>query len=1151
MLGATVADAIKKLRLGAIAAVALVLAVAALVAPAPQCAWAADGAIGYAYLDPDENGDCTALVVQDVRRTEVEVNVARCVDLGPWTGSGTVPWVDFKDTIRSVSFVSEGEGVRPEGLTRLFSGCVALERADLSQLDGSRVSSLYELFYSCSSLSDVNLSGFDTSSVTSMSAMFYGCSSLASLDLSGFDTSSVSYMDYMFDGCSSMVSLDLTSLDTSSARDVSYMFYGCSSLVSLDLSSFDISSAKNVSAMFSGCRSLTSLDLSGFGASSATNMYAMFYGCSSLTSLDLSSFDTSSATNMGYMFCGCSSLASLDLLSFDTSSATNMYAMFYGCSSLTSLDLSSFDTSSVTDMHAMFNGCSSLTSLGLSSFDTSSVTDMGNMFYGCRLFKMTIGPKFRLNENSWFPVSESDPWFPGGNAEQALASVDEINSFAEALSGSRTIRRDTATSGICGSCLWSVDDEGVLVIAPAEGREGVLDSWSSEAPWSGCAGIIRSVRIEGSVKAKTCYCMFYGCSSLASLDLSGLDTSSVTSMRRMFCGCSSLASLDLSGFDTSSVWSMYLMFSGCSSLTSLDLPGFDTSSVRDMLGMFEFCSSLTFLDLSSFDTSSVRDMSYMFSFCSSLASLDMSGFDTSSVTNMRCMFGGCSSLASLDLSGFDTPSATSMYDMFSGCRSLASLDLSSFDTSSVTSMRHMFCDCSSLASLDLSGFDTSSVTDMYEMLSGTERLESVSLGASCSCQLPEGVWQCEEDGALYLPGEVPSGVEASYRRLAIYAAELTYATLGAGDTLTVDTYAYPDSPEGYERSWPVSDFGYGSADEVPWHGSRADVKSVVVKSTSARSLAHWFEGCADLASADLSGASGMGYSRHWDSSLAGLFDGCSSLAGVSGLDKVDTFNVTDFSDMFRGCSSLGSLDLSGMRTGRAASMRRMFHGCRSLASVALGAGFTFRGLAPSRLPGSELPDGAWAPASDPNTAYASDSLPSFQADTYSLVDQDMLADPDAGIVLVSSRGETAEGKPQLTVSSQVDADGTEELTYEVADDYPSGTLYVGGSPRASALRFSSGTVGWSTVLSRVRSSSANARTTSVVVGSRVRAISPYAFYYAPNVRTVTVKSAKLRTWAAMHSCMAGSNVSRVWVSGMSGAKTSKVVAAFNAWAWQQ
>ena len=186
-------------------------------------------------------------------------------------------------------------------------------------------------------------------------------------------------------------------------------------------------------------------------------------------------------------------------------------------------------------------------------------------------------------------------------------------------------------------------------------------------------------------------------------------------MSDMFNGCSSLVSLDLSSLDTSSVTNMNQMFSGCSSLASLDLSHLDTSKVTDMCNMFRECSSLTSLDLSSLDTSKVTDMKWMFCLCSSLTSLDLSSFDTSSVTDMGDMFSGCSSLASLDLSSFDTSSVTYMCDMFSGCSSLASLDLSHLGTSKVTDMGAMFRECSSLTSLDLSSFDTSSVTDMGGM----------------------------------------------------------------------------------------------------------------------------------------------------------------------------------------------------------------------------------------------------------------------------------------------------------------------------------------------------------------------------------------------------------------------------------------------------
>ena len=65
--------------------------------------------------------------------------------------------------------------------------------------------------------------------------------------------------------------------------------------------------------------------------------------------------------------------------------------------------------------------------------------------------------------------------------------------------------------------------------------------------------------------------MFYSCSGLTSLDLTGFDTSAVTNMASMFYSCSGLTSLDLTGFNTSAVTDMSSMFSGCSGLTSLIL----------------------------------------------------------------------------------------------------------------------------------------------------------------------------------------------------------------------------------------------------------------------------------------------------------------------------------------------------------------------------------------------------------------------------------------------------------------------------------------------------------------------------------------------------------------------------------------------------
>jgi surface protein len=99
--------------------------------------------------------------------------------------------------------------------------------------------------------------------------------------------------------------------------------------------------------------------------------------------------------------------------------------------------------------------------------------------------------------------------------------------------------------------------------------------------------------------------------------------------------------------DTSNVTSMDSMFKNCSSLQTLDVSGLDTSNVKDMSSVFDGCSSLQTLDVSGFDTSNVKYMSSMFNDCSSLQTLDVSGFDTSNVTSIGTMFNDCDKLTTL------------------------------------------------------------------------------------------------------------------------------------------------------------------------------------------------------------------------------------------------------------------------------------------------------------------------------------------------------------------------------------------------------------------------------------------------------------------------------------------------------------------------
>ena len=221
---------------------------------------------------------------------------------------------------------------------------------------------------------------------------------------------------------------------------------------------------------------------------------------------------------------------------------------------------------------------------------------------------------------------------------------------------------------------------------------------------------------NGSVEANTNGSgMFAYLDNVSTLDLSGLDTSNMTSMSRMFYNSKSLTNIDLSGFDTSKVVDMKFMFGGCNNLKNLDLSNFNTSSVKTMFYMFSDCNSITTLDLSNFDTSNVTNMNAMFHGCYSLTSIDLSSFNTSKVTDMESMFFSCRLLENLDLSNFSTSKVTNMRNMFMYCYKLLILNLSNFDTSNVTGMNNMFYECKSLKELDLSSFNTNKVTNTNGM----------------------------------------------------------------------------------------------------------------------------------------------------------------------------------------------------------------------------------------------------------------------------------------------------------------------------------------------------------------------------------------------------------------------------------------------------
>ena len=222
--------------------------------------------------------------------------------------------------------------------------------------------------------------------------------------------------------------------------------------------------------------------------------------------------------------------------------------------------------------------------------------------------------------------------------------------------------------------------------------------------------------------------IFAECNSIEKIDVSGWDTSNVTSLRGIFCHCYALTEITgLENWNTTNVQDMHGIFQADGKLTTLNVSNWDTTNAINMKGLFNDCSSLINLDLSGWNTDNVEDMHAMFSNCISLTTIgNIKKWNTSNVTDMAWMFNMCNSLETQDVSGWNTSNVTDMNNLFSNCYKMTKLDVSGWDTSNVTNMDYMFNNLNCLT-LNLANFNWGNVTDNFDGMFRTTNTTSPSL----------------------------------------------------------------------------------------------------------------------------------------------------------------------------------------------------------------------------------------------------------------------------------------------------------------------------------------------------------------------------------------------------------------------------------------
>ena len=715
------------------------------------------------------------------------------MDVGPFRGYPEYQsWYGQRESITSVVFDDSFAGCTT--LTSTAYWFYFLENLStitgIGNLKTDNVTDMSGMFRECRGLTSLDVSKFKTDNVTKMGEMFNGCRGLTSLDVSKFKTDKVTSMSSMFSSCSSLKSLDVTNFKTDNVTNMSSMFYGCSGLTSLDVSNFKTDNVWDMNFMFAFCPGLTSLDVSNFKTDNVMFMGGMFNSCSGLTSLDVSNFKTDKVTDMMFMFTECSSLKSLDVTNFKTDNVTNMRSMFSGCSGLTSLDVTGFNTENVTDISAIFSNCSGLTSLDVSKFKTDNVTDMMYMFNGCSGLKtIYVGDGWSTakvqNGESMFKgctslVGCAGTHYNGNHIDHTYARIDGGNdnpgyftaAGAEPWQGPDQPSPYAVLSDNNTVLTFYYDDQktarnGMDVGPFTSSWVSDINRWNVSSGWDAQRESITSVVFDASFAGcttltSTAY-LFYGFKNLSSITgIGNLKTDNVTVMNDMFYDCSSLTSLDVTGFKTDNVTNMFGMFYNCSGLSSLDLRSFKTDNVTEMTYMFAYCSGLKSLDVTGFKTDKVTRMAGMFYDCSGLKSLDVTGFKTDNVWDMAVMFDGCRSLTSLDVTGFKTDNVTLMYGMFRGCRSLTGLDVTGFKTDNVTRMENMFSYCSSLKTIYAGdGWSTAKIQDGELMFEGCTSLVG-GAGTTYDADHTDHAYAHIDDGASnpgYFTGKNATPVE--------------------------------------------------------------------------------------------------------------------------------------------------------------------------------------------------------------------------------------------------------------------------------------------------------------------------------------------------------------------------------------------------------
>ena len=432
------------------------------------------------------------------------------------------------------------------------------------------------------------------------------------------------------------------------------------------------------------------------------------------------------------------------------------------------------------------------------------------------------------------------------------------------------------------------------------------------------------------------------------LEVNYIYASSLTSAWQMFMDCTKLTTVRADDWDVSHIETFTTFFMGCSSLQYFYANNWNVTGISDGTGLWSFfnsCSSLTSVDLSTWTTPSdfPITMGYFFQNCSKLVSVNLSGWSMNSHENM---FTNCSSLRTIIAKGISSTTAnnllTSLNSVTNGTITISTIDDGEVDTSYASGLGWTV------------NIDAAMIIAKYKFTTSVDTLPTFNTDYTYT--VSDTV---NEDGTTtrIITNEddtVPTSISFYNKTglLEVYELDISgltsFASMFAGCN---NVTTLPDMTGWCTNKITSLNSMFYRCNILPsviglntWDTSNVTNTSTMFRNCNMIKeidMSGWDMGKNTTMSMMFRDTTGVTYINtkdwKWSSTRVNvtyMFQGCSALQTIEGIEDWDVTNITSFLCMFVNCKKL-NMDVSTWRPQKVTNMQQTFNNCSSLTSLDL------------------------------------------------------------------------------------------------------------------------------------------------------------------------------------------------------------------------